>query len=165
MNQAQRKFLIDKVKGKNESEIRSLKDNKKEMPSLERFILHEIMSSRVKIRTNEEILQLLTDRVLKMKKSDRLFDSGGRSWDYKEVITFQAKEFFIVPEKYEEERKQVAQHNREIDDKIAQLQQQEEMLVLRLQLATAKKLEKLISEVDDFGDLSLFDTKLKQIKE
>lgn len=37
------------------------------------------------------------------------------------------------------------------------------MLVTRIQLASDKTLEKMISEVDDMGDVSLMDTKLKSL--
>ena len=53
------------------------------------------------------------------------------------------------------------QHNDKIQSEINTLQLQLDAIELRIQLASDKTLQKMINEVDDMGELSLIDTKLK----
>lgn len=164
MNQAQRKFLIDKIEKRFDLEIKLIKDSIPDRPNLESHITHEIMSGRVDIVDNDTIKKLLIEKVLSFKGSDRLFGSS-RSWDFKNTIEFKADDFFITPDSYNQKLKNWKVETSEANQKLSQLEGQKEMLVLRIQIASPKKLEKLISEVDDFGDLSLFDTKLKMLND
>lgn len=164
MNQTQRKFLIDKIEARTKLEIEVLKKSLPERPNLEAHILHGIMSSNFDIKSTDELKKELTERVLNFKERDRLFGDGRSSWDFKNTIVFKAEDFFIVPETYKKKVEEWRRATKEANEKIDQLRIQEETLVLRIQLASPKKLQKLVNEVDDFGDLSLFDTKLKMIE-
>lgn len=75
------------------------------------------------------------------------------------------EEFFIVPDEYRkwiEERQKIEV---EIQNKINALYLQLETLEIRIMIASDKTLQKLISEVDDMGDISLVDTKIKLLSD
>lgn len=165
MNNTLQKYLIEKIQEKNETKIKALRSSLPSRPDLESHILHEIMNGSVEIQNTETIKKLLTDRVLAFKDGDRLFGDAGSNWHFKQTICFKSEEFFIASDSYKEKIEEYRQKSIEINKKISALAQQEEMLVLRIQLASPKKLEKLISEVDDFSDLNLLDTKLRQLPE
>lgn len=165
MNQTQRNYLIDKIKDRNKTEKRVLNDSLPEKPSLEAFLLNEVMSNRFEIVDNETIKQMIIDKTLTLKKDKKLLGGKNSSWNSNEDICFPAEDFFILPKKYQELLDEYDKKQKEIYQRLGEIAELEEMLVLRIQLASPKKLEKLISEIDDFGDLSLFDTKLKGISD
>lgn len=163
MNQTQRNFLIEKIKERNKNEKKVLQDSLPERPNLEAFLLNEVMSDRFKIIDNDAIRQMIIDKTLTLKKDKKLLGSKNSWHQSRDEICFDAEKFFILPKRYQELLDEYERKYKEIWDRLGEIGQLEEMLILRIQLASPKKLEKLVSEVDDFGDLSLFDTKLKAL--
>lgn len=53
--------------------------------------------------------------------------------------------------------------SKEINDQIITLKNDLEMVIMRIQLASPKTLQQVINQVDDMGDLSLFDSKIKSL--
>ncbi len=163
MNQTQRSFLIKKIESTVDARIKALEADKPEYPSESNYIFNEAMKGTLKIRPIEELEEWVRQRALNAKSSDRdwLGDTD-TSWGRLEKrVIMKYSEFFIIPEELEKLRTEYWSKRKEIDDKVAEIKNQKEALIFRIQLASDKTLQTMINEVDDMGNLSLMDTKLK----
>jgi len=160
MNQSQRNFLIKKIEETIKAKVKMLQDSKPEYPSLNNYLLHAVMSGTFELRPNEEIKKILLQKALNAKGSE---DWLGNHWGManKNLVAFKAEEIFIVPDEYKDRARICREKQSEIEQQINVLRIQSETLITRIQLASDKTLQKMINEVDDMGDISLIDTKLK----
>ena len=78
-------------------------------------------------------------------------------------ISIPVDKLFVLPEEYENLVQKCEKEIDRINREIYEIEEAEKLLELRIQLASPKQLQKLIGEVDSFGELSLFDMKLKQL--
>lgn len=162
MNQAQRNFLIKKIEEKTKTEIKALEGCKPEAPSLSNYLLHAVMSGNFELKTVEHIKEVIRRKALNSKErsgwlnNDRWSDAGV-------TVSFNANDIFVIPDEYKLLSDEYWQKTKEINNKIRELYIQSETLITRIQLASDKTLQTLINEVDDMGNLSLMDTKMKQI--
>lgn len=161
MNQVQKKFLIDKITTKTKQKIKDLHDQKIDMPNASNWIFKTILANELEIQSKEHILKVLLEKALASKeKSDWLNDDRG-SWDKHVTVKLNLKDLIVLPEDFYKQVEVAKAHNIEISNKIQVLQSQLETIELRIQLSSDKTLQKMINEVDDMGELSLIDTKLK----
>lgn len=163
MNQAQRSFLIKKISESVKARIDLLRRSLPEPPSLNTWLLHYVLSDKFQIKSIEEIKESIRQKALKSKDWE---DWLGNSWGSasKNNILFKADEIFIIPEEYKNLKSEYLRQTKEIEDQISELTIQSDTLITRIQLSSDKTLQKLISEVDDMGDISLIDTKLKLLQ-
>jgi len=162
MNQTQRSFLIKKIEENIKHKIKALEDSKPEYPSLNNYLLHAVMSGNFELQPIEEIKKILLQKALNAKGNE---DWLGNHWGMsnKSLVTFKADEIFVVPEEYRKRANECKMKQAELQEQIYNLRVQSETLITRIQLASDKVLQKMINEVDDMGDISLMDTKLKLI--
>jgi len=162
MNQAQRNFLIKKIEETIKAKVKMLEDSKPEYPSLNNYLLHAVMSGTFELQPNEEIKKILLQKALNAKGNE---DWLGNHWGManKSLVAFKAEEIFIVPDEYKERAKVCREKQYELQQQINTLRIQSETLITRIQIASDKTLQKMINEVDDMGDISLIDTKLKYL--
>lgn len=160
MNQSQRSFLIKKIEETSKIKIKVLEAEKQEYPNISNYILHEVMSGRFELQSTEHIKAVITKKALDAK--------AGEGWMNKDrwgsnstVISFNPKDIFIIPESFNELKKKVEETNHKIQEEINQINIQSESLIVRIQLASDKTLQTMINEVDDMGNISLMDDKLK----
>lgn len=166
MNTVQRKFLVDKVTERTKAKIQALRDSKPEYLSLNVYMLHRVMSNNFDIKPYEELKKIILEKALKAGQNKQYREDWlGNAWGQagKGNVVFTLNEFFIMPQEYvdleEKRRKEIF----EIDKQISELQTQLETLEVRIMVASDKSLQRLVNEVDDMGDLSLIDTKIKLI--
>lgn len=162
MNQTQRKFLIDKIEKASKIQIEAIEKQKIDYPSLSIYMLHKVMSGDFDIKSKEELKAIITEKAL--RSTDRE-DWLGNHWGSasKRLITFEIHDFFIVPEEW---KKKMEETRSILDDQKARINKiniETETLITRIQLASDKVLQQMINEVDDMGNISLMDTKLKQL--
>ena len=162
MNQTQRNFLIKKVSETADSKIKALKETLPKLPSLNNWLLHAVLSGEFNIKSIPELKE--TIRQYALNANDRE-DWLGNSWNTvtKTDVHFKAENFFIIPDEYTIKKERYESEEKIIQDKIYQLKIQKDTLITRIQLASDKLLQKMINEVDDMGDISLIDTKLKML--
>lgn len=161
MNQAQRKYLIDKISGRTREKISELKSKKKEYPNASNFIFKAILSDKLELRSNDHILGVLKQRALSSKEGANWLTEDRNSWENKGMVKLRMRDLIVIPDDFDKMQEEVKAFNEEIDNQIAFLQSQLDTIELRIQLASDKTLQKMINEVDDMGELSLIDTKLK----
>lgn len=162
MNQTQRKFLINKIEENVKNQIKALDDAIPEPPSLGIYLLHAVMSGNFEIKSNEQIKEMILQKALNTKERD---DWMGNSWGRasKDEIFFKIKEFFVVPEEYTKRWEEYRERRKKLEDEINHLRVQSDSLITRIQLASDKTLQTMINEVDDMGNISLMDTKLRTL--
>lgn len=160
MNQAQRKYLIDKISEKTKSKIKELSDQKISLPSASNWIFKAILSDNLQIQSQDHILNALKTKALASKEGENWLSSE-RGWDRERVVKLKLQDLIVLPEDFYLAMEDAQKHNTKINEEIKILQSQLDTIELRIQLASDKTLQKMINEVDDMGELSLIDTKLK----
>lgn len=165
MNNTQRNFLIKKIQEGVEIRMRALRDSMPEEPNLSNYLLHAVMSGKFDIISNEEIKEIIRQKALTSKQghSSWMASNKGRysAFGNMEDLVFKANEFFIIPEDYKGLLKEYEDRRDKINEEMATLSIQCDSLVTRITLASDKTLQTMINEVDDMGNISLIDTKLK----
>lgn len=163
MNQTQRQFLINKIKEKASFHDKMLKESLPEAPNLSNYLLHSVMSGNFDIVSNDRIKEIILEMALTGNEKN---DWMGGHWGTatKSNITFKAKDIFVMPDAYNKMWDEYKDKRNEIEQKRTTLSIQLETLITRIQLASDKTLQTMIDEVDDMGDISLMDTKLKLLK-
>lgn len=160
MNQSQRTFLIKKIEDNIKLKTDHLRDSRPAHPSLNNWLLHSVLSGNFELRTIDEIKEVLRKKALNAKDRE---DWLGNHWGTanKSDVNFKASEIFILPKEYTEMANECIKKTNEINEEIRQIAIAGESLVTRIQLASDKTLQTMINEVDDMGNISLMDTKLK----
>jgi len=160
MNQAQRNFLIKKIEESAKVRTEALRSSIPNAPSLNNYLLHAVMSNNFEIKTTEQLKEMVRQMALKAKDRD---DWMGNSWGSanKSAIHFDAKDFFNVPEEYQKLYNAYKEKRKNAEDEMYSIQVQADTLITRIQLASDKILQTMINEVDDMGNISLMDAKLK----
>ena len=167
MNSTQRKFLVDKITEKTKIRIKLLKETIPEALSLNVYMLHQVMSNDFEIKSTEELKKIVLEKALKAgADKNHREDWLGNSWGASNRlgVHFTLDEFFVIPEKYLQLRRDRQEIVDKVQKEINELQLQLETLEVRIMVASDKTLQKLINEVDDMGDISLIDTRIKLIE-
>lgn len=165
MNQTQRNFLIEKVKKESQAKIAMLEKSLPEAPSLSNYLFHAVMSGTFEIADNETIRGIIKDKALSAKSQKDWMNSKAAGWGSNpNEIAFRATEFFKTPKEFEVRFKEYKEKKDEVEKQIELIKAQTDTLVVRIQLASNSTLQRMINEVDNMGDLSLMDTKLKLLK-
>lgn len=162
MNQQQRKFLIDRIEKQSREIIKNLEHSKPEKPSASSYLLSAVMSGNFEIQSNEHIKDVIRKKALEATSMDSWMDDN-RAYARGTGIKFHINDIFIIPEEYKKRFDEWKAEIKRIDDDIFKIRTQAEGLCTRIQLASNKTLEKMINEVDDMGDISLMDTKIREI--
>lgn len=167
MNSTQRKFLVDKVTERTKAKINELEKSIPESISLNVYMLHMVMSNDFEIKPIDELKKIVLEKALKAGQ-DKQFreDWLGNAWGVanKKNVAFSLEEFFVVPQQYLDMRNEREKQKELVREQIRQLQIQLETLEVRIMVASDKALQKLINEVDDMGDISLIDTRIKLLQ-
>lgn len=160
MNQTQRSFLIKKIDERVKATIDALRHEIPEAPNLNIYLLHAVMSGTFEIKSASELKGVIRERALKSKERE---DWMGNSWGRanKTDFTFSARELFVIPSDYETLNNEYKIRKEEIESQIYEIGVQADTLKTRIQLASDKILQTMINEVDDMGNISLMDEKLK----
>lgn len=167
MNATQRKFLVEKMTEVAKRQIDALKSSKPERANINVYMLHKVLSNDFEIKSKDELKKIILEKALKAGK-DKNFreDWLGNSWSGSNRlgVYFSIDEFFVVPDEYKKMIHDSELEIKRIEDQIRQLQAMVDTLEVRIMVASDSKLEKLINEIDDMGDISLIDTKIKLLQ-
>jgi len=163
MNQAQRTFLIKKIQDTAKISIDSLEKSIPEYPNLEKYLLNAIMSEKFELQSIEHIRKAIINKVLNMKEKDTLLGDG-RNWNTNNsLIHLPVEDILIIPEAFQKLKENYKLEKNKVSEQVRLITIQSDTLITRIQLASDKTLDKMINEIDDMGDISLMDTKLKLI--
>jgi hypothetical protein len=170
MNAQQRKFLIEKITEKTKARISVLRSQIPKNPDVEMMWMMEALQGKLRLKPAEQILKYFQD-----KAKERVESGSSRSTNWYEadssmfgtVRNVYAKipisVLFESPEGIDKLKEEYKSKKDEIQKQIDELEKQLEMLELRINLASDKTLQAMINEVDDMGNISLLDTKIKHL--
>lgn len=161
MNQAQRTFLINKIESSVKERVDVLNRSIPKEPSLSNYLFHAVMSGRFEIVSNEQIRKLILDKVLNSKEGEDWMSRSRGFLGSSTGISFEIKDLFIIPEDYLKLKEKHDSEKKKIQDEINNINITADSLITRIQLASDKTLQTMINEIDDMGNISLMDTKLK----
>jgi rRNA maturation endonuclease Nob1 len=165
MNATQRKFLIDRIKQGVDAKIKALRELRQEYPSVSNYLFKAVMNDEVKLQDREVMLAAIKEKALKAKEGVNWLSESHMGWEKSTTVKLKLEDVFILPEDYTKEVEAVTAHNAALDKQISELLAQVETLEVRIQLSSDKTLQKVINEVDDMGDISLIDTKIKGLNQ
>ena len=163
MNATQRKFLIERIQKKVNERISELSEMRLKYPSASNYIFKAVLNDQLEIQPKEVILRALKKKALNAKEGANWLSDERMGFDKESTIRVLIEELILIPTDYRDELNRVKDHNKTLNLKINELKIQLDTIEMRIQLASDKTLQKLINEVDDMGDLSLMDTKLKSL--
>jgi len=161
MNTVQRKFLIERIQQKVKHKIESLKKGLQQYPSASNYIFKAVLNGKLELQTNEVILDAIKTKALNAKEGENWLSEMRMGYEKEREIKLLINQLIILPDDYKQEMERVKKYNENIVAEIDLLIIQLETIEVRVQLASDKVLQNLINEVDDMGNLSLMDTKLK----
>lgn len=163
MNSTQRKFLVERIQQKVKDKIEELKKERILFPSASNFIFKSILNGELKLQSDEVTLDALRKKALNSKAGENWLSNDRIGYDMERTIKMDLSDLIVLPEDYREEVERIKTFNNDIEEKIKLLKLQLDTIEVRVQLASDKTLQNLINEVDDMGNLSLMDTKLKML--
>jgi hypothetical protein len=99
------------------------------------------------------------DDVLIEEEDDDDWRYNSRRRKKDSFIKLKAEEVFAIPERYKVAMKEYEDQTEEIDNKIKELRAQAKTIEMKVQIGSAASLAKLITEVDNLADLSIFNSK------
>lgn len=161
MNTQQRKYLIDKLNAKCKEQMEELKKQKMEYPSLSNYMYLAIMNDTLKLKPQEVTLKALKEKAMNAKEGSNWLSEDRMGIEKFTTCKIDINALFEVPQNYVDKVKEVKEHNQALQAQIESIKLQMDSLETRIQLASDKTLQKMINEVDDMGDISLIDTKIK----
>jgi hypothetical protein len=166
MNSTQRKYLVERIQEKVKIKVRELENTKKETQSIGNYLLHLVLSDKFDLQPIEVIKSNIKEKAIKAISAQRMdnFLTTPDKWgdlSTKNKVILEIKDLFIIPQERLIQLESINKHNIDIDEQINQLKIQAESLETRIMLASDKTLQTMINEVDDMGDISLIDTKIK----
>lgn len=161
MNTQQRKFLIERIQQKVKAKIESLRKDLLQYPSASNYIFKAVLNDKLALQPSAVILDAIKKKALNAKEGENWLSEMRMGYEKEREIKLLINELLVLPDDYKQEVDRVKKYNESIVAQIDLLKVQLDTIEVRIQLASDKRLEKLINEVDDMGDLSLMDTKLK----
>lgn len=164
MNQSQRKFLIDRITKKGNEKIHALRGTRLSYPSASNYIFKAILNGELKLQDEKVIMEALRQKALAAKEGENWLSDERMGANKENSIRLLIRELVVIPEDYHKELERVREHNKAIEVEVDNLKIQIETIEVRVQLASDKNLQNMINEVDDMGNLSLIDTKIKLLK-
>jgi hypothetical protein len=163
MNATQRKFLVDKIQTKVKEKIEEVRKGRVEYPSASNYLFKAILNNELKLQDDEVTLAALKEKAMKAKEGANWLSDDYMGANKENTVRIPLKSLFILPDDYYKAFQEVKENNERIDAEIKELKSQLDTIEVRIQLASDKTLQKMINEVDDMGDISLLDTKLKYL--
>lgn len=163
MNQAQRNFLIKRIEDQVKASIEALKDKKPDAPNLNNYLLHQVLSGKLKIKPTEHIKKAIIKRALEAKEGENWMTGERNNYSGlgAKLFKLNVTDLIDVDAEYTRLLEEYKAASVDIDDKIRVLRVQSDTLITRIQLASDRTLDKMINEIDDMGDISLMDTKIR----
>ena len=164
MNQAQRNFLVNKIEETTKITIEALNSSKKKEIDTNNWYLHYVLSDQFEMQPIEKIREAIKQKALNHDKGNYSWMNGdGWGSNKKNTLSFEPHELFMVPSELKQKVQEIREYNNNIWEQVSKIQAQSNTLIMRIQLASDKTLQTMINEVDDMGNLSLVDAKLKAL--
>lgn len=163
MNQAQRTFLIKKIEETTKKKVEELKKQVPEHPSISNYLFHAVMKNEFELQSIDSLKEIIRNKALNAKEDSNWLSEERMGWQSKSTIRLSIQELFVIPDEYTKVYNEYTEKKEKIYEEINIIKMQSETLITRIQLASDKVLQTMINEVDDMGNISLMDTKIKSL--
>ena len=163
MNQTQRTFLINKIKETTTKRVEELKKQIPQHPSLTNYLFSAVMKDDFELQSTESLRELIKAKALNSKEGSNWLNEDTMGWQKERTIRLGISELFVIPDDYTKVYNEYKEQKEKIEAEINAIKLQSDTLITRIQLASDKVLQTMINEVDDMGNISLMDTKIKSL--
>jgi hypothetical protein len=169
MNKDQRKYLADHVIQTYNTQVEVLKDSIPEKPVINNYLIGEILTGTVKMKSNDLILKYITDRANSLESDKNLVEKEETSyrrgrWTNKvtmeEYIKIEITALFEIPQSYTEAYDKYLKIKTEAEEKIAKLEAIKNTILLKVNVGSDKSLIALVDQIDNVADLNLMNDTL-----
>jgi hypothetical protein len=169
MNEAQRKFLTQRIDNIYKAESEKLRKKIPSRPSLNNYMIAAFLDGSVKFNDIDILKKKIRDRVLKMGSESQFIESKnkrGYDWDDDDddapthTVMLNAEELFIVPEAYLVALREYEAAKEKVTSALANLSAQHDTVTLKIQVGSSKALDKLVEQVDNLADLTIINSQL-----
>lgn len=166
MNQTQRDYLIKQADRTYRRQSDALEEQEPTRPNLNNYLVAAVLDGSFALQPVDAVRETVRLKVLALGPSDALVDgySYGRSRrkveENENTVTLPAEKLFIVPIAYSEALSVYEAAKAAWKREKEQLEEIMETVKLKLQIGSAKSLEKLIEQADNLADLNIVNTNL-----
>jgi hypothetical protein len=125
MNQAQREFIIKKVEETFKKDVRELKSQIPDEPSLNNYLIAAFLDDSIEFNDMDKLKKKIRERVLRFGSSDKLVDQDTGYWGRNTpemICKINATDLFVLPEAYTEKHKEYEAIKKDIEAKIKKLE-------------------------------------------
>jgi hypothetical protein len=164
MNQDQRKFLIERVNKTFSVQKQKLQEGRTVRPSLNNYLVAAFLDNSIQFNDIEKLKIKMRETVLRFGSYDKLVSEGRDRWDArnadkdKNTCNIIAEDLFIIPESYKIALAEFESNEKDINDKVEQLEAQKDTILLKIQIGSNAILDKLITQVDNLADLNIMNS-------
>lgn len=164
MNQPQREFLIKHIERHHKKAIDDLNKTRPRKPSLNNYLIAAVLAGSFKLQSEESIRDFIRALVLSLGPDGALVKGPRRHYDDDDdvanTLTLPAEQLFTLPAEYLSALESYNEAERAWQSQIDQTNEIKDTLILKIQIGSAKVLEKLVEQVDNLADLQLVNTRL-----
>lgn len=166
MNQTQRDYLIKQADRTYTKQREALDEQEPTPPSLNNYLVAAVLDGSFQLQPVESVRETIRLKVLKLGPSDALIHDEDDGWSSRRkrntenAITLPAESLFVVPAAYLDALVIYEAAKEKWEQEKRQLEEIMETVKLKLQIGSAKSLEKLIEQADNLADLNIVNTNL-----
>ena len=166
MNQDQRKFLVEQVHKTYDEQVRKLKEQIPERPSLNNYLIAAFLDNTIKFNDIHVLQIKMRNAVLKFGVSDYLIKREEewrrpcRDKDDKPVVEVDPNDLFIIPQNYKDALAEYEEIKTRIEKQISDLEATQRTIIMKIQVGSNTAMDKLVMQIDSIGDLNLLNTQL-----
>jgi len=163
MNQQQRQYLIDQVTNTCNAQQTELKSQIPERPSLNNYLIAAFLDSTIKFKKTDELRDKLKADIIKYGTSEKLVNERSHySHDrYAQYIQIDPNDLLVIPKTFTKELDIFQKIKTRIQKEIDVLEAHKKTVIMKIQIGSSKMLDKVVSQVDNLGELNLMDTRLQ----
>ena len=164
MNQQQREYLLKEVKIETDKKREAIKNSVPDYPDIQSICITLASTGELKLKPKSDIETYIYKLTKQGQTSEWLegissFRVGGK----RVKVSLHWSKILDLPDSVTKQIKEWEELNNKAEEQLKVLNAELRTLEMRIKLASPKTLDKLISEIDDMGELTLMDAKLKQL--
>jgi hypothetical protein len=169
MNQTQRDFLIKKIEKTYNDQVEQINSEEATAPSLNNYLIAAFLNGTIRYKNLDLLKEKLHNRVLKMGIKGVLINEDDeddwrstrrRRSSERKYMEIDPEDLFEIPQAYLDELELYRAKKRDIAKRLKELEAQKETIIMKLQIGSAKILDKFVEQVDNLIDIETLNRSL-----
>jgi hypothetical protein len=162
MNADQRKYLVGQIENTYSNQVAELKESMPKKPSLNNYLIAAFLDNSIQFADINELKEKMRQTVLRMGKDDVLVKENNdwRKDSSSRYLQIVPEDLFVIPSNYLEALREYEEKKKAVDEQISALDAHRRTLTMKIQIGSNAVLDKLITQVDNMGDLNIFNSQL-----